>query len=207
MEDKRKHLEFIQAVINRHNSNSFKIKGWSITIVAAILALTGTIKEPYLCFIALGPTMMFWVLDSMFLANERCFVSLYSCVANGNKLNVKKEELKTKIQKTLDGENKEFIVKDYSMDFNQFKEIRKNNWGVVFWSYTIRWFYIALTVLIIVAFLGLKTINKSNENSPIKIDATIKNTESIKIEPIEILTKKLSIDTLNIKEIPQSQNQ
>lgn len=76
-----KHLEFIQDVINRHNSNSFKIKGWSITITAAIFALTGTIKEPYLCFIALGPTIMFWILDSMFLANERCFVSLYSCVA------------------------------------------------------------------------------------------------------------------------------
>ncbi len=47
-EDKRKHLEFIQGVINRHNSNSFMIKGWTITITAALYALAGTLKEPSL---------------------------------------------------------------------------------------------------------------------------------------------------------------
>lgn len=179
-----KYLEFIQGVINRHNSNSFRIKGWAITITAAIFALTGTIKEPYLCFIALGPTIMFWVLDSMFLANERSFVSLYSCVANGNKLKVKKEDLKNDIQETIEGDFKEYTVKPYSMNFVQFKELKRNNWTNVFLSYTIRWFYIALTVLTIVTFLGLKAINQPTENNPIKIDATIKNAETLKIEDV-----------------------
>lgn len=204
MEDKQKHLEFIQGVINRHNSNSFMIKGWAITIVAAFLALMGTINEPYLSFIALGPTLMFWVLDSMFLANEKCFVSLYNCVANGNKLSINKSDLKKNVQKEIQGEVKEFHVGDYSMDFSQFREIIKNNWKAVFWSYTIRWFYIALSILILVTFFGLKEINDTKANNPIRIDATIQNSGSLKIEPLEVLTNKLSIDTLNIKEVNSS---
>ena len=39
MENKIKHLEFIQTVITRMNQNSFQIKGWMITIVSALLAL------------------------------------------------------------------------------------------------------------------------------------------------------------------------
>ncbi len=35
-----KHLEFLQAVITRMAGNSFLIKGWSVTLVAALLALT-----------------------------------------------------------------------------------------------------------------------------------------------------------------------
>lgn len=198
-----KHLEFIQGVINRHNSNSFRIKGWAITITAAIFALTGTIKEPFLCFIALGPTIMFWVLDSMFLANERSFVSLYSCVANGNKLKVKKGDLKKDVQKTIESDFKEYTVKTYSMNFVQFKEIKRNNWTNVFFSYTIRWFYIALTVLTIVTFLGLRAISQPTESNPIKIDATIKNSETLKVEPIEISTKTLSVDTIKIKDVSQ----
>jgi len=203
MEDKRKHLEFIQGVINRHNSNSFKIKGWAITITAAIFALTGTIKEPFLCFIALGPTIMFWILDSMFLANERCFVSLYNCVSNDNKLQVDKKKLKAKVRNAVTDEFKTYTVNEYSMNFVQFRELKRNNWLNVLFSYTIRWFYIALILLTIATFYGLKTINKPAENSPLKIDATIKSTESLKIEPIEIKTNNLLIDTINVKEVIQ----
>ena len=32
-EQEIKHIELIQAIINRMNSNSFSIKGWAITIV------------------------------------------------------------------------------------------------------------------------------------------------------------------------------
>ena len=37
---KLKHLEFVQNVITRMNTNSFLIKGWSVTLVAAIFALS-----------------------------------------------------------------------------------------------------------------------------------------------------------------------
>lgn len=196
-----KHLEFIQGVINRHNSNSFKIKGWAITITAAIFALTGTIKEPYLCFIALGPTIMFWVLDSMFLANERCFVSLYSCAANKNKLKVNKANLKTNIQKTIDGDSKEYTIKDYSMNFVQFKEIAKNNWINVLFSYTIRWFYLALILLTLVTFWGLNSLNKSYKIESLNINATITNSNKLDINPIDVNARIISKDTLIIEEI------
>lgn len=38
-EDARQHLAFIQAVIARMNSNSFSMKGWMVTVVAALAAL------------------------------------------------------------------------------------------------------------------------------------------------------------------------
>lgn len=39
MEKKLKHLEMIQAVINRMANNSFMLKGWTVTLVAGIFAL------------------------------------------------------------------------------------------------------------------------------------------------------------------------
>ena len=40
MENKLKHLEFIQTVINRMAGNCFLLKGWAITLVAALFALS-----------------------------------------------------------------------------------------------------------------------------------------------------------------------
>ena len=33
-----KHLEFIQGVVNRLGGNSFLLKGWSMTVLAAVLS-------------------------------------------------------------------------------------------------------------------------------------------------------------------------
>jgi hypothetical protein len=38
MEKKLKHLEFIQLVITRMNVNSFLLKGWTVSLVAALFA-------------------------------------------------------------------------------------------------------------------------------------------------------------------------
>ena len=84
-----KQLDYIQAIIARLNNNSFMIKGWTITICTAVLTLSGTLKEPIIAMIALVPIFVFWVLDSYYLADERCFVSLYSAKINGNILKVK----------------------------------------------------------------------------------------------------------------------
>ena len=198
MDSKVRHLEFIQGVINRHNSNSFRIKGWAITLASAIFALTGTIREPYLCFVALGPIIMFWILDSMFLANERCFVSLYSCVAKGNKLSVPKSQLKKKIREELEINqdvktcSKEYKVAEFSMHFIQFREIKKNNWQSVCFSYTIRWFYLALVILTF-CFWGLVSMNKCKTASPLSINA---NVTTAKINPIDVNAKIISMDTL-----------
>ena len=80
-----KHLEFIQGIINRMNSNSFAIKGWAITIISALLALYASSSNVVYIFIAIIPTVIFWSLDSYYLQQERKFRGLYSDVINPNK--------------------------------------------------------------------------------------------------------------------------
>lgn len=76
-----KHLEFIQNTIHRMNSNSFMVKGWCITIVAALFALS--LKDnggTYLPLISLIVVIPFWYLDGFFLATEKNFRKLYNQV-------------------------------------------------------------------------------------------------------------------------------
>jgi hypothetical protein len=76
-EKKIKHLEMIQGVINRMASNSFILKGWTVTLVAGLLALAGSKSEASLFRIACVPIMIFWGLDSYYLLQERLYRSLY----------------------------------------------------------------------------------------------------------------------------------
>lgn len=48
-ENKIKHLEFIQLTIIRMNVNSFLVKGWLITLVAAVFVLSQ--KDTFSSFI------------------------------------------------------------------------------------------------------------------------------------------------------------
>lgn len=81
MENKYKHMDYIQSTITRMASNSFYIKGWNIAVIAAIVALS--LKESdwriYAC--ALFLTIMFWLLDSYYLKQEKLFRELYKKVS------------------------------------------------------------------------------------------------------------------------------
>ena len=80
-ENKIKHLEFIQNIISRMNSNSFQIKNWMITILAAMLALYANSHNNVIyIFAAIIPTFLFWGLDSYYLQQERKFRKLYDDV-------------------------------------------------------------------------------------------------------------------------------
>ena len=80
-EEKLKHLEFIQNVITRMNSNSFQIKGWAVTIVSALLAIYASSKNNYFIMVGVFPIMIFWLLDAYYLSQERKFRALYNDVA------------------------------------------------------------------------------------------------------------------------------
>lgn len=90
-EKKLKHLEFIQNVITRMNSNSFMVKGWTVTLVAALFALSDETTNKYFYMITLIPIPAFWFLDGFFLATERRYRELYESVTelNENKINFK----------------------------------------------------------------------------------------------------------------------
>ena len=79
--DNIKHLEFIQNVITRMNANSFQIKGWSIVIVSAMLAIYASSNNSFFFIAATFPTIVFWFLDSYYLNQERKFRGLYNDVA------------------------------------------------------------------------------------------------------------------------------
>lgn len=79
-EHKRKHLDFIQLTITRMAANSFLLKGWSVTLIAALFALSAKDEAVDFAFIALFPAVMFWGLDGFFLRQERLFRELYDKV-------------------------------------------------------------------------------------------------------------------------------
>jgi hypothetical protein len=78
------HLGFIQAVISRMGSNSFLLKGWSVTLVAAIFALSAKDADQRFVMLAYFPILVFWILDAFFLHQEKLFRKLYEEVAAGN---------------------------------------------------------------------------------------------------------------------------
>ena len=131
MENKLKHLEFIQTVINRMAGNCFMLKGWAITLVAALFALSAKDANHSYIFIAYFPVVIFWILNGYFLSQERLFRDLYDHVR-------KLEESKI----------------DFSMDTDPLKNI-KNSWARSIFSKTLSIFYLSLVgvMLIIIYFI------------------------------------------------------
>lgn len=64
IEEKIAHLGFIQGVINRMGGNSFLIKGWVTTLVAATFALSAENSNAKFVYIAFFPLAFFWWLDA-----------------------------------------------------------------------------------------------------------------------------------------------
>lgn len=72
------HLGIAQSVIQRMASNSASCKAWCITLVSAILVIVADKGKPQYALIALVPTLLFLVLDTYYLALERCFRQSYN---------------------------------------------------------------------------------------------------------------------------------
>lgn len=80
VEDKRAHLNMIQAVISRMANNSFLFKGWAVTITAGVAALASNKSDHRFVFIALLPSLVMWPLNGYFLYQERRFRKLFDHV-------------------------------------------------------------------------------------------------------------------------------
>lgn len=81
MEKKIKHLEFIQNIITRMNSDSFLIKGWTITLVSALFALAAKDADVHYVIVSYISIPTFWILDGFFISRERQYRDLYREVA------------------------------------------------------------------------------------------------------------------------------
>jgi len=125
-ENKLKHLEFIQSVISRMSSNSFLLKGWSVTLVAALFALAAKDANKNYVVVAYLPLLVFWTLDAYFLSQERLFRRLYEDVR----------------------ERPEHDV-DFSMSTKRFRGGR-NGWAACLASRTLALFYLPMVGLTLV---------------------------------------------------------
>jgi hypothetical protein len=77
-----KHLEFIQQAITRMANNSFLLKGWSVTLLSAILAIAASKDGLHkLVWIGFLPLLTFWLLDGYFLREERLYRKLWDQVS------------------------------------------------------------------------------------------------------------------------------
>ncbi len=131
MENKRQHLEFIQGVINRMAGNLFYLRGWAITLIAALFALSVKDANQAHILIAYFLVFIFWILDGYFLSQERLFRDLYDDVRKLNEKDI-----------------------DFSMDTKKYEKNPRNTWLCSIFSSTLLWFYLSLTaVMILIMFL------------------------------------------------------
>ncbi|WP_371377421.1 hypothetical protein [Sporomusa aerivorans] len=86
MDAKIKHLEMILAIINRMSNNSFLLKGWTVTVISALLAVF--IKNQGAYILAIFPVIMLWWLDAFFLRQEKLYRNLYKKVALTDSKNI-----------------------------------------------------------------------------------------------------------------------
>ncbi len=129
--DLHKEIDLIQGCINRMASNSFMLKGWAISLVAVVLALTADRLNPLFLFCSIVvPLLCFWYLDAFFLRTERMYRKMYDWV-----LKVRKEG------------NTEY---QYDLNPSRFKDKVASHCRVMF-SKTLRIFYgIPLLVVLLV---------------------------------------------------------
>ena len=86
MKPNEKHLEFLQNNIGRMNQCSFHMKGWAITLASAMIAVfvTSITKEnpgnKIYIYAAIASTVLFWILDALYLSKERKFIAIYNDV-------------------------------------------------------------------------------------------------------------------------------
>lgn len=131
--NKHKHLEFIQASISRMSGNLFLLKGWSVTLIAALFALAAKDTNKAYIVVAYFPLFIFWFLDGYFLAMERRFRSLYEHVRQ-----LKEEDI------------------DFSMNTDSFKVDQRNQWIWALFSMTLFPYYVTLALLMILLSLFIR---------------------------------------------------
>lgn len=82
-EDRRKHLDFIQATITRMSAASTTTKSWMMPVVTATYgyALTQNIRS--VALLGVLAVVLFAYLDANYLRQEKRFRRLYTAVAEG----------------------------------------------------------------------------------------------------------------------------
>ena len=83
-EDKRKHLDYVQAVVARQAAASSAAKGWLIPIITATSGLAVTQHSRSLAILGIAAVALFAYLDANYLRSEKQFRQLYHLIARSN---------------------------------------------------------------------------------------------------------------------------
>ena len=76
-DNKIKHLEMIEGVIERMAKNCFQLKGWAVTLVTLVGALGAKESDKRFMLLDCVPIIGFWILDAFYLKLERKYRVLY----------------------------------------------------------------------------------------------------------------------------------
>lgn len=129
----QKEIDLIQNIITRMANNSFMLKGWIVSLIAVLLALTNqtivATKLSYFNVILIMPVLVFWYLDAFFLHKEKCYRKLYDWV----------------IENRLTSD--QFL---YSLDYSRFENLEKSVWQIMFKNKTLFPFYGLIAISLIV---------------------------------------------------------
>jgi hypothetical protein len=126
-----KHLEILQQVITRMATNSFLVKGWSVTLLSAIFAIAASKDGLHqIVWVGFLPLVMFWMLDGFFLRQERLYRKLW-------------DRVRAQAQDT---------PTDFSMDTSAVAA-EVQSWLQVSLSQTLGLFHGALAIVLIIVFI------------------------------------------------------
>lgn len=146
--ERHKEIDLIQSCINRMAQNSFQVKGWTVALLAVVLAVVLALlpekvedtNKFLLGIVMLAISIMFWYLDSFFLAAERNYRKIYGWV----------------LQEREKG-SRELL---YELNFKEF-ESKESLKGTAIWetafSKTLKWFY-GIPTVISIAYLVVQLI-------------------------------------------------
>ena len=126
IEAKLKHLEFIQGIVNRLATDSFRLKGWTVVLVSAVVVLLARTGRIGITHAAVAPVIAFWGLDGYFLWQERLFRALYDHVRQLPESDI-----------------------DFSMDVSPYRTNRTRTWLGATFSRTLIGFYGTLAAFIL----------------------------------------------------------
>ena len=130
MDNKIKHLEMIERIIERMAKNSFMLKGWAVTLIVGIIAVVARMELQF-WIISVVPLLMFWALDSYYLSIERKYRELYNSVR---------------------------LKKDFDIDYAISVKLTASDYFKAMISLTEALFYCVLFVAVIAVFIICKMV-------------------------------------------------
>lgn len=85
-EDRRKHLDYIQAVVTRQSAASASAKSWLLPVVTAVFGFALTQHVWLLALLGLFLIAVFAYVDASYLRSEKAYRALYNAVSRSQRL-------------------------------------------------------------------------------------------------------------------------